>query len=48
MMQVILSFFSEEAMGTVALYSCGTWLVIITGWSLRIGVVVITETTRGN
>nr|UAV88650.1 NADH dehydrogenase subunit 6 [Camelidae sp. PDM-2021]UAV88806.1 NADH dehydrogenase subunit 6 [Camelidae sp. PDM-2021] len=41
-------FFSEEAMGIAALYSYGTWLVIITGWSLFIGVVVIMEITRGN
>nr|UQT68093.1 NADH dehydrogenase subunit 6 [Mesoplodon grayi]UQT68171.1 NADH dehydrogenase subunit 6 [Mesoplodon grayi] len=41
-------FFSEEAMGIAALYSYGTWLVIVTGWSLFIGVVVILEITRGN
>nr|YP_001874838.1 NADH dehydrogenase subunit 6 [Capricornis swinhoei]YP_009710860.1 NADH dehydrogenase subunit 6 [Capricornis rubidus]ABP99016.1 NADH dehydrogenase subunit 6 [Capricornis swinhoei]QFZ98809.1 NADH dehydrogenase subunit 6 [Capricornis rubidus] len=41
-------FFSEEAMGIAALYSYGTWLVIVTGWSLLIGVVVIMEVTRGN
>nr|AGS18255.1 NADH dehydrogenase subunit 6 [Mesoplodon densirostris] len=41
-------FFSEEAMGIAALYSYGTWLVIMTGWSLFIGVVVIMEITRGN
>nr|ADC66711.1 NADH dehydrogenase subunit 6 [Ursus arctos]AFO20051.1 NADH dehydrogenase subunit 6 [Ursus arctos] len=41
-------FFSEEAMGIAALYSYGTWLVIVTGWSLFIGVLVIMEVTRGN
>ena len=41
-------FFSEEAMGIAALYSYGTCLVIVTGWSLLIGVVVIIEITRGN
>nr|YP_009355767.1 NADH dehydrogenase subunit 6 [Indopacetus pacificus]ARC95492.1 NADH dehydrogenase subunit 6 [Indopacetus pacificus] len=41
-------FFSEEAMGIAALYSYGTWLVIVTGWSLFVGVVVIMEITRGN
>lgn len=41
-------FFSEEAIGIAALYSYGTWLVIVTGWSLFIGVVVIIEITRGN
>ena len=41
-------FFSQEAIGIAALYSYGTWLVIVTGWSLLIGVVVIMEITRGN
>ena len=41
-------FFSEEAMGIVALYSYGTWLFVVTGWSLLIGVVVIMEITHGN
>nr|AGK38076.1 NADH dehydrogenase subunit 6 [Ziphius cavirostris]AGK38089.1 NADH dehydrogenase subunit 6 [Ziphius cavirostris]AGK38128.1 NADH dehydrogenase subunit 6 [Ziphius cavirostris]AGK38232.1 NADH dehydrogenase subunit 6 [Ziphius cavirostris] len=41
-------FFSEEVMGVAALYSYGVWLVIVTGWSLFIGVVVIMEITRGN
>nr|AFO20246.1 NADH dehydrogenase subunit 6 [Ursus maritimus] len=41
-------FFSEEVMGIAALYSYGTWLVIVTGWSLLIGVLVIMEVTRGN
>ncbi|CAN0513348.1 unnamed protein product [Rangifer tarandus platyrhynchus] len=41
-------FFSEEAMGIAALYSYGTWLVVVTGWSLFIGVVVIMEITHGN
>nr|YP_010462052.1 NADH dehydrogenase subunit 6 [Mazama nana]UUJ35745.1 NADH dehydrogenase subunit 6 [Mazama nana] len=41
-------FFSEEAMGIAALYSYGTWLVVVTGWSLLIGVVIIMEVTRGN
>nr|UEK25004.1 NADH dehydrogenase subunit 6 [Conepatus semistriatus] len=41
-------FFSEEAMGIAALYSYGTWLVIVTGWSLLAGVLVIMEITRGN
>nr|UEK24926.1 NADH dehydrogenase subunit 6 [Spilogale gracilis leucoparia]UXE34926.1 NADH dehydrogenase subunit 6 [Spilogale gracilis]UXE34939.1 NADH dehydrogenase subunit 6 [Spilogale gracilis] len=41
-------FFSEEAMGIAALYSYGTWLVIVTGWSLLTCVLVIMEVTRGN
>nr|QIP53160.1 NADH dehydrogenase subunit 6 [Rousettus leschenaultii] len=41
-------FISKEAVGVSALYSYGTWLVIVTGWSLLVGVVVIMEITRGN
>nr|QGN74645.1 NADH dehydrogenase subunit 6 [Balaena mysticetus]UFR82356.1 NADH dehydrogenase subunit 6 [Balaena mysticetus] len=40
--------FSEEVMGVAALYSYGTWLVVVTGWSLFISVVIIMEITRGN
>nr|YP_010965079.1 NADH dehydrogenase subunit 6 [Rhogeessa genowaysi]WNM91076.1 NADH dehydrogenase subunit 6 [Rhogeessa genowaysi] len=40
-------FFSEEAVGVAALYSYGNWLVVVTGWSLLIGVVIILEITRG-
>ena len=35
-------------MGIVELYSYGTWLVIVTGWSLLIGVVVIMDITHDN
>nr|YP_010455437.1 NADH dehydrogenase subunit 6 [Anoura cultrata]UUA63068.1 NADH dehydrogenase subunit 6 [Anoura cultrata] len=38
---------SEEVVGVAGLYSYGSWLVIITGWSLLIAVVVIMEITRG-
>lgn len=40
--------FSKEVVGVAALYSYGTWLVVVTGWTLLIGVVVIIEVTRGN
>nr|YP_009754904.1 NADH dehydrogenase subunit 6 [Pteropus ornatus]QIP53017.1 NADH dehydrogenase subunit 6 [Pteropus ornatus] len=39
--------FSKEAVGVSSLYSYGTWLVIVTGWSLLVAVVVIMEVTRG-
>nr|ANA07493.1 NADH dehydrogenase subunit 6 [Murina huttoni rubella] len=39
--------YSEEMMGVAALYSCGSWLVFVTGWSLLMGVVIILEITRG-
>nr|YP_009571933.1 NADH dehydrogenase subunit 6 [Kogia sima]QBH74668.1 NADH dehydrogenase subunit 6 [Kogia sima] len=40
--------FSGEAMGVAALYSYGVWLVVVTGWSLFVGVVVVMEITRGS
>ena len=40
--------FSEEVTGVAALYSYGVWLVIVTGWSLFISVVIIMEITRGS
>nr|NP_944631.1 NADH dehydrogenase subunit 6 [Caperea marginata]BAD91796.1 NADH dehydrogenase subunit 6 [Caperea marginata]CAD87908.1 NADH6 protein [Caperea marginata] len=39
--------FSEETTGIAALYSYGVWLVIVTGWSLFVSVVIIMEITRG-
>lgn len=43
-----LGAFNNEAAGVAALYSYGNWLVVVTGWSLFIGVVIILEITRGN
>nr|YP_010037038.1 NADH dehydrogenase subunit 6 [Tapirus terrestris]QQW47580.1 NADH dehydrogenase subunit 6 [Tapirus terrestris] len=39
--------FNGEIMGVAALYSYGIWVIIVTGWSLFIGVLVILEVTRG-
>nr|WAQ70391.1 NADH dehydrogenase subunit 6 [Myotis brandtii] len=39
---------TKESMGVAALYSYGNLLVVVTGWSLLIGVVIILEITRGN
>nr|AXV54271.1 NADH dehydrogenase subunit 6 [Nesiotites hidalgo] len=38
----------EEAMGVAALYSYGYWLVIVSGWSLVVCIIVVIEITRGN
>lgn len=40
------AFFSKEAMVVTALCSYGTWLVVVTGWSLLIGVIIIEFTHR--
>nr|YP_010455567.1 NADH dehydrogenase subunit 6 [Micronycteris hirsuta]UUA63198.1 NADH dehydrogenase subunit 6 [Micronycteris hirsuta] len=41
------SFVDGEVVGVSGLYNYGIWLVVITGWSLLIAVVVIMEVTRG-
>nr|QEI26341.1 NADH dehydrogenase subunit 6 [Erinaceus europaeus] len=38
--------FSEEAVGVTALYSYGSWLVVVSGWSLVFCVIVIMEIIR--
>nr|YP_009466911.1 NADH dehydrogenase subunit 6 [Hsunycteris thomasi]AOS49700.1 NADH dehydrogenase subunit 6 [Hsunycteris thomasi] len=38
---------SEEVTGVASLYSYGVWLVLITGWSLFVAVMVVMEVTRG-
>nr|WIF29418.1 NADH dehydrogenase subunit 6 [Atelerix albiventris] len=43
-----LGFFSEEAKGVTALYSYGSWLVMISGLSLVFCVMIIMEITRGD
>lgn len=41
-------FFSEEGVGVAVLQSFATWLVVVTGWSLLIGIMVVLEVTCGN
>nr|YP_010455463.1 NADH dehydrogenase subunit 6 [Carollia castanea]UUA63094.1 NADH dehydrogenase subunit 6 [Carollia castanea] len=40
-------FVSKEMAGVAGLYSYGGWLILITGWSLLVAVMVIMEVTRG-
>lgn len=39
-------FFSEEIIGVTALYSYGSWLVVVSGLSLVFCVIIIMEITR--
>nr|YP_009943240.1 NADH dehydrogenase subunit 6 [Lasionycteris noctivagans]QOD41468.1 NADH dehydrogenase subunit 6 [Lasionycteris noctivagans]QOD41481.1 NADH dehydrogenase subunit 6 [Lasionycteris noctivagans]QOD41494.1 NADH dehydrogenase subunit 6 [Lasionycteris noctivagans] len=41
------SFVSQETVGVGALYSFGSWQVVVTIWALLIGVIIILEITRG-
>nr|YP_009466950.1 NADH dehydrogenase subunit 6 [Noctilio leporinus]AOS49739.1 NADH dehydrogenase subunit 6 [Noctilio leporinus] len=40
--------FNKEFVGVSNLYNYGTWLVVVTGWTLLVAVLVVMEVTRGN
>nr|YP_009161643.1 NADH dehydrogenase subunit 6 [Meriones libycus]AKS10918.1 NADH dehydrogenase subunit 6 [Meriones libycus] len=41
-----MGMMGEEGAGVAALYSCAAWVMIVAGWSLFVGVLVIIEITR--
>nr|UFR83418.1 NADH dehydrogenase subunit 6 [Microtus miurus] len=43
-----LGLMGEGGAGVAALYSCSAWLMIVSGWTLFMGVIIIIEITRGN
>nr|YP_009340704.1 NADH dehydrogenase subunit 6 [Typhlomys cinereus]APQ47846.1 NADH dehydrogenase subunit 6 [Typhlomys cinereus] len=38
----------EDSVGVAALYSYGTWMMLVAGWSLLVTVFIVIEITRGN
>nr|NP_007521.1 NADH dehydrogenase subunit 6 [Glis glis]CAA04841.1 NADH-ubiquinone oxidoreductase subunit VI [Glis glis] len=38
----------EDSMGVAALYSYGSWLMVVAGWSLFVSIFIVIEITRGN
>nr|BCG06045.1 NADH dehydrogenase subunit 6 [Hylobates muelleri abbotti] len=38
----------EDSIGAGALYDYGRWLVVVTGWTLLVGVYIVIEIARGN
>nr|QTA72882.1 NADH dehydrogenase subunit 6 [Muscardinus avellanarius] len=38
----------EDSTGVAALYSCGSWLMVVAGWSLFVSIFIVIEITRGN
>nr|YP_009340691.1 NADH dehydrogenase subunit 6 [Xanthonycticebus pygmaeus]APQ47833.1 NADH dehydrogenase subunit 6 [Xanthonycticebus pygmaeus] len=40
--------FRMQSAGTSALYSCGSWFLVVAGWSLFVSIFIIIEITRGN
>nr|UFR83314.1 NADH dehydrogenase subunit 6 [Microtus guentheri] len=43
-----LGLMGEGGAGVAALYSCSAWLMVVSGWTLFMGVFIIIEITRGN
>nr|QAB45473.1 NADH dehydrogenase subunit 6 [Callosciurus adamsi] len=43
-----LGLIREDSMGVAALYSYGSWLMVVAGWSLFVGIFIVIEITRGN
>nr|QYK92042.1 NADH dehydrogenase subunit 6 [Microtus fortis] len=43
-----LGLMGEGGVGVAALYSCSAWLMVVSGWTLLMGVFIIIEITRGN
>nr|QHI39509.1 NADH dehydrogenase subunit 6 [Dicrostonyx torquatus]QHI39600.1 NADH dehydrogenase subunit 6 [Dicrostonyx torquatus] len=43
-----LGLMGEGGAGVAALYSCSAWLMVVSGWTLFVGVFIIIEITRGN
>nr|WAL35506.1 NADH dehydrogenase subunit 6 [Sylvilagus sp. 1 AS-2022] len=37
----------EDSMGVGALYSYGSWLMVVAGWSLFVSIFIVIEITRG-
>nr|YP_009827235.1 NADH dehydrogenase subunit 6 [Marmota vancouverensis]QIU83769.1 NADH dehydrogenase subunit 6 [Marmota vancouverensis] len=43
-----LGLVREDSMGVAAMYSYGSWLMIVAGWSLFVSIFIVIEITRGN
>lgn len=42
-----LGLIREDSIGVAAIYSCGSWLMIVAGWSLFVSIFIVIEITRG-
>lgn len=43
-----LGLIGDGGAGVAALYSCSAWLIVVSGWTLFMGIFIIIEITRGN
>nr|YP_009092152.1 NADH dehydrogenase subunit 6 [Tamias sibiricus]AHA48115.1 NADH dehydrogenase subunit 6 [Tamias sibiricus] len=42
-----LGLIREDSMGVAAMYSCGSWMMVVAGWSLFVSIFIVIEITRG-
>lgn len=42
-----LGLIREDSIGVAAIYSCGSWLMVVAGWSLFVSIFIVIEITRG-
>lgn len=43
-----LGLIREDSIGVAAIYNCGSWLIVVAGWSLFVSIFIVIEITRGN
>lgn len=43
-----LGLIREDSIGVAAMYSCGSWLMVVAGWSLFVSIFIVIEITRGS
>lgn len=43
-----LGLIREDSIGVAAIYSYGSWLMVVAGWSLFVSIFIVIEITRGN
>lgn len=43
-----LGLIREDSIGMAAIYSYGSWLMVVAGWSLFVSIFIAIEITRGN
>lgn len=43
-----LGLIREDSIGVAAIYSYGSWLMVVAGWSLFVSIFIAIEITRGN
>ena len=42
-----IEYVNKDVMGVAAVYSYGSWLMVLAGWSLFVSIFIVLEITRG-